>query len=125
MTKQVMVGLILASMSLHCASKLGLLDRLYQKRQDIAYALGLIQEAPISMCSSDYDFGRGLKIESKDYSHFPLLPQLTQSRDIDLFFVSGYSYRQQLQVPHRISLINPIDLYGLLLIRPIFHPPSA
>jgi hypothetical protein len=59
---------ILCSMMLHCASRLGILSYLYQERHSIAHAVGLIQEIPIALCSSDYDFNQGLSIQDHDDS---------------------------------------------------------
>ena len=45
--------IILLSMVLHCASRLGFISYLYSNRHDIAYSVGLIAEIPIAICSSD------------------------------------------------------------------------
>jgi len=62
------------------------LDRLFQKRHELAYAIGLIEEVPIAMCNSDYDFNQGLKIETRDDSQS--IPHVVvQAKEINLFFV--------------------------------------
>lgn len=60
--KRIACIIILLSMTLHCASRLGILSYLYQKRHHIAHAIGLIAEVPIAMCSSDYHFDKNLII---------------------------------------------------------------
>ncbi len=123
--RRIIVYIILGSMTLHCAGKLGLLDELYQKRLDIAFSLGLIREIPIAMCSSDYDFNGGLKIVSHDNSHAVPL-SLTQTREINLFYTSVYYHTRPTSVIiSRPTSIHPVDLYGLMLVTTIFHPPSV
>lgn len=41
-------------MTLHCASRLGVVSYLYENRLEIAYQIGLIAEIPIAMCAGDY-----------------------------------------------------------------------
>lgn len=65
MFRKVICFVILASMFLHCASRLGVLSHLYEKRHHIAYALGLIHEVPIATCSNDYDFQTGLVLHEQ------------------------------------------------------------
>ncbi len=93
--RKVVIFVILGSMILHCASRVGLLSYLYQNRDEIAFALGLTDEVPIAMCNSDYDFDMGLTIQSADHDEtsqrtFPV------AFEIKLFFDSDKT-----QVPHR------------------------
>jgi len=123
--KKLCAYIILCSMTLHCGARLGLLDHLYQKRNDIALALGLIQEVPIATCSSDYDFNGGLKVVSHNNSH-SVPSSLTQAREINLFFTfEYYSPRVQHVLLSKRPLIDLVDLYGLTLVTSIFHPPTA
>ena len=112
-------------MTLHCACRLGILDQLYQKRNEIAYALGLIVEVPIAMCSSDYDFDQSLKITTTDSSH-SLPAHSIQTKEITLFFVTVYHYNvpQQVISPGGLAA-NQINLYDLDLVSSIFHPPAV
>lgn len=82
--KQAVVYLILFSLTLHCAERLGLLSFLYEQRHEIAFTVGLIEEVPISMCNSDYDFEKGLKIDTPDTDHS--LPPTIVAREITLFW---------------------------------------
>lgn len=85
MFKRLLVYLILSSMMLHCAGRLGLLDSLYQQRHRIAYNLGLIAEIPIAICSGDYDFDGKLNFKSADNEEASK-PISFQLREIILFF---------------------------------------
>lgn len=98
MMRKVVIFVILGSMILHCASRVGLLSYLYQNRNEIAYTLGLTDELPIAMCNSDYDFDKGLTIQSADHDEtsqrtFPV------AFEIKLFFDSDKT-----QAPARIQL---------------------
>ncbi|MBX2915810.1 MAG: hypothetical protein KF856_11130 [Cyclobacteriaceae bacterium] len=77
--------MILFSMVLHSASRLGVLSYLYQQRHEIGYTLGLIEEVPIAMCNSDYDFGAGLHFESHD-TDSSLPPIAFTAHEIHLFY---------------------------------------
>jgi hypothetical protein len=72
-------------MILHCASRVGFLSYLYQNRNEIAYTLGLTDELPIAMCNSDYDFDKGLTIQSVDHDETSQRTFPTAS-EIKLFF---------------------------------------
>jgi len=52
--KRVVCLVILFSMVLHCASRLGLVAYLYDSRYDIAYSMGLIADIPIAVCETEY-----------------------------------------------------------------------
>lgn len=115
---------ILCSMMLHCASRVGFLSYLYQQREQIAYSLGLIAEVPIAMCSGDYNSNVNLVITvSHDYS--AAQPTLPVALEIKLFFVAA-------EVPV-ISVKEIVDNNGNTLRRSrplhgclpsIFHPPA-
>ncbi len=124
MFKRLLVYLILTSMILHCAGKLGLLDSLYQQRHRIVYNLGLIAEIPIAICSGDYDFDDKLKFQSGDADETEI-PISYQLRDITLFLVSDdlnlnyelYILSTAVNVQHKV---NPY----LSPTRAIFQPPK-
>lgn len=90
MFKKLIVYTILSSMILHCGCRLGFLDQLYQQRHQIAHAIGVIEEIPMTMCNSDYDFEKDLKVKSDD-SHSSL-PLLHLVKKINLFSISPYHY---------------------------------
>jgi hypothetical protein len=124
MFKRLLVYLILTSMILHCAGRLGLLDSLYQQRHRIAYNLGLIAEIPIAICSGDYDFDDKLKFQSGDTDETEI-PISDQLRDITLFLVNDdlnlncepYILSTAINVLHKV---NPY----LSPTRAIFQPPK-
>ena len=124
MIQKTIVYAILVSMALHCGCRLGLLDQLFQKRHEIAYAIGLIEEIPIALCSSDYEFNTGLKIETHD--DFPSIHySMVHAKDISPFFISRYElHRRQERLLADSNTTSYPDLYRLVLVSPIFHPPS-
>jgi hypothetical protein len=77
-------------MVIHCSSRLGLVDHLYQKRHQIAYSFGLIAEIPIAMCSGEYDFGKGLVIQIADDEKSTAPSHLTVANEINLFVVTEF-----------------------------------
>jgi hypothetical protein len=112
-------------MALHCAYRIGAVELVYQNRHDIARTFGLIHEVPIAVCSSQYDFGRSIKIESNSGHHTPALPSV-EVRHIDLFIAARNSLTKPSFVALReLTVPAPDDLYHLTLVAAIFHPPSA
>jgi hypothetical protein len=125
MFKKLIVFNILLGMALHCGCRLGFLDQLYQQRHKIAHALGVIEEIPMTMCNSDYDFEKDLKVEASDDSNSSL-PLLHLVKEINLFSVSLYYY----STPTKSLLSNGFsfwqaDQYQFTLATSIFHPPSV
>lgn len=113
-------------MALHCASRIGFLDYLYQKRHSISYTLGVIEEIPIAMCSSDHDFGQGLVIQENDQDQQTLPPSIIHTNEIQIF--CGASFYLDID-PTRIAfdLKKPLVVIDRLYASPIltiFHPPS-
>lgn len=124
MARKIFVLVVLCSMMLHCASRMGFLSYLYQQRHEIAYALGLISEVPIAMCSSDYDFSDGLVLQA---SHDDETSQRTlpMALEIKLFFVSVEVPVIDMQEAGADKTYGPLwsrPLHGCL--RSIFHPPA-
>jgi hypothetical protein len=121
LVKKTLCYIILFSMVLHCASRLGVLSHIYQYRHHIAQAIGLVVEIPIAVCNSDY-YADQLVFQS-DEQH-DAIPAFVVAMEINLFIqVSGVA----------------IDTPGILLVRhqtqvryffssppcfSIFHPPS-
>jgi hypothetical protein len=122
MFKKPIVYIILLSMTLHCGCRLGFLDLLYQKRHQIAFTIGLIGEVPMTMCNSDYDFDRGIKIESTDSEG--RMPISTIAHEIDLFYIPGY----QLLVKNIELYKEYHDSYSDTFYQDhpyaVFHPPA-
>jgi len=124
MIKRALSLAILFAMVLHCANRLGGLSYLYEKRNDIAYAVGLIAEKPIAVCSSDYDYNRGLTVVTPE--HDPGVRGFVPSYEINLFVIAFLNFPQ----PAGSVLIaftdrHPADQYSLNPIDSIFHPPLA
>jgi hypothetical protein len=124
MIRTVFVYVILISMTLHCSCRLGLLENLYQKRHQIKYALGLIQEIPIALCSSNYDFTKCLKIEVRADSQ--TVPQpIVHTNEINLFFVATYQLKSSQSVLLKsMPFIGLSNFYSRLDSSSIFHPPT-
>ncbi|HZX73350.1 MAG TPA: hypothetical protein VFE57_02950 [Cyclobacteriaceae bacterium] len=113
---------VLVAMIAHCASRLGVVSFLYQKRHAIAYSMGVIAEVPIAMCTSDYDFGKGPNIETS--SSEAAAPITILAQEINLFFVA----QLEMQKPQSQLLSNDfsdssIDHYRLNSLTQIFRPP--
>jgi hypothetical protein len=119
-----MVMLILTCMMLHCASRVGFLSYLHQQRHEIAFALGLITEVPIAMCSSEYDFSDGLSIQVSDHDD-AARQTLPMAFEINLFCVAveipDLAVKQVgNNATHTSRWSSPLQ--GCL--RSIFHPPA-
>lgn len=119
-----MVILILTCMMLHCASRVGFLSYLYQQRHEIAFALGLIAEVPIAMCSSDYDFSDDLSVHVSDNDE-AARQTLPMAFEINLFCIAEEIPDLAVKeagntpgTPHDWSCPRA----GCL--RSIFHPPA-
>lgn len=123
--KRVVVFLVLFSMVLHCSVRLGLATWLYQNRQEIAYAFGLIEEPPITMCSHEDDLDRAITIEvsADDQSKAPR--NSFQASEINLFL----SYTFLTNTP-QFTFLRENGLLQLEVGKysspdpDIFHPPS-
>jgi hypothetical protein len=124
MFRKGMVMLILTCMMLHCASRVGFLSYLQQQRHEIAFALGLITEVPIAMCSSDYDFSDGLSIHVSDHDD-AARQTLPMAFEINLFCVAVempvFAAKEVgNNAAHTSRWSSPLQ--GCL--RSIFHPPA-
>jgi hypothetical protein len=122
--KKLLAYTILLSMTLHCACRLGVVDRVYKKRNEIAFAMGFIAEIPISMCSSDYKAAHSFKQESSDDQN--AIPALVfKTEYINLFFIPAYTHPDKSSIPvDQESFLTRTDLYSFKLPHSIFHPPS-
>jgi hypothetical protein len=122
--KKALALIILTSMMLHCASRLGLLDYLYQQRHQLAYHAGLISELPIAICSSDHHLTHDLVIIHQDSDqHVPV--SLSHAAEIILFFESQ---ALQLDLPDCIIVDEKhsgnVIMHNSDNAKSIFHPPS-
>ena len=117
--------LILGSMVLHCAGRLGLLSHLYENRHRIAYTIGLITEVPIAMCSSDYDFDAGLTILENDSAEQPHQQHLfVQAQEIILFMPPAATQPSVSEIPIAMKAVTPYSGQPYHTANAdIFHPP--
>jgi hypothetical protein len=117
--------LILASMVLHCAGRLGLLSHLYENRHHIAYTIGLITEVPIAMCSSDYDFDGGLAILENDTAEQPGQQHLfVQAQEIILFMPPAATQPSFTETSFTVKGLTPYSgQFYHTANADIFHPP--
>jgi hypothetical protein len=123
--KKAVCILILFSMVLHSASRLGVISYLYGKRHDLAYRVGLIAEIPIAICNLDH-FSKQvpLVISDHDTTDKQLPVQFSQAKEINLFIQSHdqslVTARAALDSDHNTILIEARYTPPLLII---FHPP--
>jgi len=124
MLRKTLCYVILLSMTLHCASRLGALSFLYEKRHAIAYAVGLVIETPIAMCSSDYDVRDGLVIEDGEADD-SIPPILSQAHEIQLFISDAAPLlkNKSIALPLLKFSIFQISVYQSPS-RAVFHPPA-
>lgn len=127
MIKRLTILLILVSMFLHCASRIGVLSVIYKERHRIALSLGLIDEVPIALCNSDHDFDRGLIFQETSDAEHSVPPLLSQAPEIQLFCTSVLN--PQINVDRFIlSASNPFIPTEGKYTAPhtsVFHPPSS
>ena len=115
---------ILLSMTLHCAARLGTLSFLYQQRHRIGYTIGLIAEIPIAMCTSAYDFDKSLKIEPGDSTETTPV-NFAHVQDFNLFVissVSNFDFDNSTPEDKQIHFYRISEYSSPTL--PFFHPPS-
>ncbi|MBT1704420.1 hypothetical protein [Chryseosolibacter indicus] len=125
--KRAICLLILLSMVLHCASRLGVLSYLYNKRHNIAYSIGLITQVPISMCNGDY-FSKQAPLTIADAAdHDKQMPpaHFPTANEIILFVESSnkpFSSRVN-EHPLKHNTISLEVAYAPPILT-IFHPPA-
>jgi hypothetical protein len=122
--KKLLAYTILLSMTLHCACRLGVVDRMYKKRNEVAFAMGLIAEIPIAICSSDYKATHNFKQDaSDDKDSIPAFAFKTEY--INLFFVPAYRHPDEKRISYTQKLhFRFVNLYSFESPHSIFHPPS-
>lgn len=123
MIRRILATIILLSMVLHCASRLGILSYLYKNRNELAYVVGLISEVPIAICSSDYDFNEGLHIQHADTQPGTPVSFLT-APEITLFYIPPFSVDLHSNL---VTEITAFPVYKALAsttsLQAIFQPP--
>ena len=123
MMRRTLALLILFSMVLHCASRLGVLSYLYENRNHIANSIGLISEVPIAMCSSDYDFNDGLHIQHAD-THPSAPATFLTAHEITLFAQAriAFNLRENSTLTHEGKSRYSVGHYQHPSLE-IFQPP--
>ena len=125
MIKRGLVAIILFSMMLHCATRMGFLSYLYQQRHQIAYSLGVIAEMPIAMCSHQYELNKGLTIETGSQENSDLPLTVFQTHDITLFFqIAVFDFEPRKECPIKKHLAFDCERKYTPPGFSIFHPPS-
>lgn len=120
--KRILIFLILFSMTLHCASRLGILSHLHKNRHEIARALGLIKEIPIALCSES-DFANGATLLLPDH-HDESIPTFHQAPEIILFCVESVDFETRMYALHHRAGRTPFIVSRYMTERQqIFHPP--
>jgi hypothetical protein len=84
--KRILVILILGSLSLHCASRLGVIYYLFNQnsKESFLLSIGLIDEISISICSNDFQPKNRVYLENtqETTTRIPILPS---AEEIHLF----------------------------------------
>jgi hypothetical protein len=123
MIKRTLAIIILFSMVIHCASRLGFLSYLYENRTQIANTLGLISEVPIAFCSSDYTFNETLPTQPSD-SETGIPVSFSSAHEITLFIQNHFAFSGE---PINVSLMKVESHYSIPhYLSPhldIFQPP--
>jgi hypothetical protein len=123
--KRGIIAVILFSMVLHSASRVGFLSYLYQQRHQIAHSLGFIDQVPVAVCNSDYDFNHDLTIASADESDSTLPSAMLMANEIHLFFIKHtVDIRPQLNFLRENTIPGVVERIYLPPTLSIFHPPS-
>lgn len=124
MLKRVVIGIVLFSMMLHCAGRLGILSYAYEQRFQIAFTLGLIDEMPMTMCSHEYYADGGLDLQYNNHESPNSIPSATfTSQEINLFFSTvpaPTTMLSGLTAAHHTGIVQGKYLPPALSI---FHPP--
>lgn len=120
--KRILIFLILFSMMLHCASRLGILSHLYKNRHEIAHTFGLIKEVPIAICSES-DFANGASLLLPDHQD-QSAPIFSHAPEINLFCVEGDQFETRSTSAFHRKGSTPFVLASYATdLRQIFHPP--
>ena len=123
MIRKSLVSIILLSMVLHCAGRLGVISYLYQQRHSIAHSIGLIAEVPIAMCNSDFDFGKGLTfVNVNQDDQLPASMSMAQEINLFLSWPSLESSPEYFKILDRQLQVKAFQNYTPPSF-PIFHPP--
>jgi hypothetical protein len=108
---------------LHCASILGFIDYIYNQRHDISIVLGLIEEAPITLCGSRYEHPKTFKVADQKEHKSP--ESHPKAHRINLFFASVHHIQNKpLGSDKNDRFAHFSNLYSFSLIDSAFRPPA-
>jgi len=114
---------ILFSMVLHCASRLGILSHVYKQRHEIAFALGLIDEIPIALCS-EADFANGATLLISNDHHESTPSYFNHAAEIVLYCAEHQHYGVVPYFDFQADAFTPCFVKPYDAERQsIFHPP--
>ena len=117
--------IVLSSLVLHCASRVGLLSHIYQERHQIAFFLGIVDELPIALCGTSHFDSQQLLVHPADEKG-SVPAELMTRINIVLFCVKVGN----IDDPVRF-LIPPVHNFHYVLVpyaspaRDILHPPCV
>lgn len=116
--------LLLLSMMVHCAGRLGIISYLYHQRHAIAHEFGLIAEIPIALCNGDYFAKQApLVIQDSDNKDKQVPFAFIQTREITLFIQSNnVILPAPVSIAQHHETIKLESLYSPPILA-IFHPP--
>ncbi len=116
--------LLLLSMMVHCAGRLGIISYLYHHRHAIAYEIGLIAEIPIALCNGDYFAKQApFVIQDSDNEDEQAPVTFTQAKEIILFVqYNNVILAAPVSIVQHHETINLESLYSPPILA-IFHPP--
>lgn len=108
----------------HCAVRIGFVSYVYQQRDQIKLALGLIDEVPIAFCSHKYNPDTKLHIEVNEESD-ATAPVSFHVQEIQLFFTSFSDYQpnSSRQLVVSIDKSQVIERKYATPVLSVFHPP--
>ncbi|MBX2897066.1 MAG: hypothetical protein KF763_16590 [Cyclobacteriaceae bacterium] len=122
MIKRLTIAIILFSMVLHSASRLGVLSYVVANKASIAYSLGLLNEPPITSCSQDFYFADRFTIsavaEEKNVARLPV------AIEIQLFFVETLTIKENTHTELKITP-TPVQVFPFCdgVKNSVFRPP--
>ena len=123
--KRAVCVILLFSMFLHGASRLGVVHYLFSKRHSIAYSVGLISEIPIATCSGDYLSNHApLIIKDADDTDERLPSTFSVAKKITFFIQAAHKTDQFACLISEVTYNTaPLKIPCSPPLSAIFHPP--
>jgi hypothetical protein len=102
-----------------------MLDDVDEIKTEIAFAVGLIKEIPIPLCSNDYN-ERSITFHGKDNDGGTTIPiSSIKAHPINLYCVEIRDHHQKLVPALTEHMTFPIRYYDSLMAKPLHQPPAA